>query len=157
VAWEMYAQDNSGNLVCNRDGNYAGRSLADAAWAGGWLDYIPENTDNKNVALLIDHSRYPHCAYLGPYVQTASAFKCPADKSTVNIGGRQLPRVRSVSMNNNTGQKSRTWTTPSRFLHYGNIGQIRSPAEVFVFVDERADSINDGCFFSNPDTRYNMI
>src|ERR1700690_505835 len=51
-AWRMYADDNNGRLVYNRDGGNAGKSLADRAWAGGWLDYSA-STDNTNTGLLI--------------------------------------------------------------------------------------------------------
>ena len=40
---------------------------------------------------------------------------------------------------------------------YKKITQVNSPAKIFTFVDERADSINDACFLSDPDTAYQMI
>jgi hypothetical protein len=157
LAWRMYAEDNRGKLACNRDGGNAGKSAADASWVGGWLDYTA-NQDNTNVSLLIDHNQWPYGAYFGPYIRSASVFKCPADPSMAHVApGKLLPRVRSVSMNNYMGQKSRTWTTPSSYSLYGNIEQIGAPSQLFVIMDERADSINEGCFMTNPDTRWNII
>jgi prepilin-type processing-associated H-X9-DG protein len=60
-------------------------------------------------------------------------------------------------MNNFFGANSRSWTTPSRFILHRKLDQVKSPATQFVFLDERADSINDGLFFTDPDTPYQMI
>ena len=60
-------------------------------------------------------------------------------------------------MNNFIGQSGRTWTVPTKFSQYRNADQIKSPGQIFVLLDERADSINDGCFMTNPDTRWNTI
>ena len=155
-AWKMYADDNNGRLVYNRDGANTGKSSGSEAWVGGWLDYT-SSSDNTNTALLIDHSRYPYSAFLGPYVRTPRIFKCPADRSTVPIAGERKPRVRSVSLNNQVGTGSRTWVTPSRYPLCTNFSQIKSPVYMFVFLDEREDSINDGSFLTDSDTPYQVI
>jgi prepilin-type processing-associated H-X9-DG protein len=156
LAWTMYAEENKGKLACNRDGGNVGKSSADAAWVGGWLDYS-SSPDNTNASLLVDHVHWPYGAYLGPYVHSPSVFKCPTDPSEVNIAGVRMPRVRSVSMSCYIGQKARAWTSPSRYASYVNITQIQVPAQIFVLLDENPASINDGCFFSNPDVRWNII
>jgi prepilin-type processing-associated H-X9-DG protein len=156
TAWRMYSDENTGVIVYNHDGGSSGLFAGDACWVGGWLDFSA-NTANTNVGLLIDHSHNPYGAFLGTYVKTPTVFKCPSDKSVVIISGQQLPRARSVSMNNCTGSGSRLWTSPSRFNLYTRVSQINSPANIYVFLDERADSINDGCFLSDPDTRYQII
>ncbi len=155
--WKMYTDDNNGGLVYNRDGSIVGKSLGNEGWVGGWLDYTP-STDNTNVGLLIDHNKYPYGAYLGSYVKTPLVFKCPTDKSTAPVAGRPMPRVRSVSMNNHLGMELRTFTANSlKYPVCTNVAQIKSPAYMFVFLDEREDSINDGCFFTDPDTLYQMV
>ena len=157
-AWRIYADDNQGKLPPNRDGGNVGKSAADAAWVGGWLDMNVGNTDNTNVRLLIDHQQYPYAAYLGPYVGTALLFRCPADESVVNVAvNRWVPRARSVSLNNHIGTLTRTWSTGSTYSLYSKISQFRSPSQVFVMLDERADSINDGLFWTYPENRYNLI
>jgi prepilin-type N-terminal cleavage/methylation domain-containing protein/prepilin-type processing-associated H-X9-DG protein len=155
-AWKMYADDNNANLVYNRDGGNAGKAPGDRAWAGGWLDFS-SSTDNTNTALLIDHNKYPYGAYFGPYIKTPLVFKCPADKSTAPMPGGPKPRVRSVSMNNLVGTDSRIWTTPSRYSLCTNFDQIKSPANMFVMLDEHEQSINDGWFGTDPDNRYQLI
>jgi prepilin-type N-terminal cleavage/methylation domain-containing protein len=147
----MYGDDSNDYFPPNRDGTGVGKSKADRAWAGGWLDFSA-STDNTNRALLVDHERYPWAAYLGPYIKNPAAFKCPADSSTVKAG----PRVRSLSMNNYVGEASRLWSGGKYSLSpkYSN---VQSPANCFVYLDEREDSINDGWYASNPPTRYNII
>ncbi len=158
MCWIMYADDNSGNLVYNRDGGNTGKTLGCEGWVAGWLDFTTANTDNTNTLMLVDHNRYPYGAYLGPYVRNAAIFKCPADRSTALEGGVQQPRVRSISMNNHVGTESRTWTsTSAKYPVCTKATQIKSPAIVFVTLDEREESINDGCFFSNPDTLYQLV
>ena len=132
-------------------------SLGNEAWVGGVIDYSA-STDNTNTALLIDHDKYPYGAFLGPYIRTPLAFKCPADRSTALMAGVPMPRVRSVSMNSIIGTGSSTWHSPSaRFPLCSNVSQIKSPAYMFVVLDEREDSINDGCFETDPYTLYQMV
>jgi prepilin-type N-terminal cleavage/methylation domain-containing protein/prepilin-type processing-associated H-X9-DG protein len=156
LAWIMYADDNSGNLVYNRDGGNVGKGPGDRAWAGGWLDFTA-STDNTNTELLVNHDKYPYGAYLGPYIKTPLAFKCPADQSTALLYGKRMPRVRSISMNCYVGTDSRTWVTPSRYTLCVRSAQIKAPVYMFVFLDEREDSINDGWFASAPDTLYQLV
>jgi prepilin-type N-terminal cleavage/methylation domain-containing protein len=156
LAWIMYADDNNGRLVYNRDGNLVGKSLGNEAWVGGWLDFTA-STDNTNIGFLINHDRYPYAAYLGDYVKNPAAFKCPADRSIAPMAGGPMPRVRSVSMNNYVGAESRTWTIASRYKLCTIAAQIKWPADMFVVLDEREDSINDGWFGADPDTLYQIV
>jgi prepilin-type N-terminal cleavage/methylation domain-containing protein/prepilin-type processing-associated H-X9-DG protein len=156
LAWQMYAGDNGEKIVYNRDGTQVGHSFGNEAWVGGWLDFTT-SPDNTNVALLVNHDLYPYGAFLGPYVKNPAAFKCPADKSAVRIGGQSLARVRSISMNNFVGNESRTWTTPSRYTQCKNTANIKSPVDMFVYLDEREDSINDGWYASDPDTKWQVV
>jgi prepilin-type N-terminal cleavage/methylation domain-containing protein/prepilin-type processing-associated H-X9-DG protein len=161
MAWIMYADDSGGKLAPNADWLSAGLSAGTPAWVAGWLTLAPGVTDNTNTAMLIDHSKHPYAAYLGPYLKTARPFKCPADLSTVLISGRTMSRVRSCSMNNFVGFPSRSNTTDadatanpqgsSNYAPYRKIAGIPAPAMTFVFLDEREDSINDGDFFTAVD------
>jgi prepilin-type N-terminal cleavage/methylation domain-containing protein/prepilin-type processing-associated H-X9-DG protein len=157
--WHMYADDNNGALVFNRDGGNSGKGPGDEAWAGGWLDldggpFGPNPLDNTNINYLINHSppNYNYCGYLGPYVKNP-------DRSIRTLFGQKLPRVRSLSMNNFVGEKSRLWTSPSPhgYILCSRMAQIQSPTMMFVFLDERSDGINDGWFASDPDTAYQII
>src|ERR1017187_3252629 len=59
LGWIMYADDNNGRLVYNRDGGSVGKSLGNEAWVGGWLDFT-SSTDNTNVGFLINHDLHPY-------------------------------------------------------------------------------------------------
>src|SRR6266704_1236646 len=58
LCWYMYNDDNGGKLSPNRDGTGVGKSMPDAAWAGGWLDFSA-STDNTNTEFLVNHDKYP--------------------------------------------------------------------------------------------------
>ena len=60
-------------------------------------------------------------------------------------------------MNNFVGEQSRIWTTPSKYQLSTKMAQIKYPSMLFVFLDEREDSINDGWFASDPDRMWQII
>ena len=155
LCWHMYALDNNDKLPPNRDGGNVGKSASDAAWVGGWLDFSA-STDNTNINFLINHDRYPYAAYLSPCLKNPVVYRCPADKSVVTIRGEKLARVRSVSMNNYVGTMSRLWGG-SRYPLNPKLSTIKAPTMLFVYLDEREDSINDGWFASEPTVRWQII
>lgn len=151
--WKMYADENRGNLVFNP---FAIASSSAPAWVGGTMGYN-SGSDNTNVDLLVNNQKYPYCGFLGPYVKSASLFKCPADKSVYSVGGQQIPRVRSVSMNNFVGTGARSFFNTTKYRIYSRIEQVRLPASLFLIMDEREDSINEGVFLTDPDTPYRLF
>src|SRR5262245_33678805 len=86
LAWLLYPDDNAGWLPPNANGGAAG------GWVDGWLSFADNNTDNTNIAFLLKSK-------LGPYTVNHGIYKCPADIYTARQGGKQMPRVRSNSMN----------------------------------------------------------
>ena len=134
LAWFMYADDNGDKLVPNGTG-------AQVGWIEGWL-MTPQDATNVN---LIKAPR----GMLWNYNQSLEIYKCPADRSTVRLGGKNHPRVRSISMNGNMNGSS--WYTDiikSTFYTYRKSSEINqpSPAQAFVFLDEHPDGIDDGYF-----------
>src|SRR5580765_7581400 len=85
-AFRAYAEDNQDKLPLNSSGGTTGN------WVNGWEDFTANNPDNTNKLLLTG-------AKLGPYSKNVSIYKCPADIYPCLEGGRQMPRLRSVSMN----------------------------------------------------------
>jgi hypothetical protein len=75
-------------------------------------------------------------------------YHCPADQSkTTEADGTQYARVRSVSMNAFVGP----WDSDGSPVYSGwaqfvKLGGIRNPANIFVFLDEHPDFINDGWY-----------
>jgi hypothetical protein len=90
---------------------------------------------------------------LWPYTgKNAAIYKCPADRSYLTVGGRQVPRVRSMSMNLYVGGFDGTdggwpWAHPYRI--YAKLSEIDFPTKIFVFLDMREDSVNWGNFMTD--------
>ncbi len=152
----MYALDNRDRWTYNHDGTGAGKSAGSEAWVAGWLDNT-SSTDNTNINYLINHDATPYGAYLGVYVKSAPAFKCPADRATALIAGQRIPRVRSLSMNGQLGV-SRTWLGSSvKYPVRVKTSDVLAPSLMYVVLDEHENGINDGWFAQNPDTPGNII
>ncbi len=138
LAWRLYVEDNRDVLPYAKHGPYE--------WVGGWLDYDAANRENWDVTANLTNSiLWPYCG------QSAGIFKCPADKSTVNVRGKVLPRVRTMSMLNWVGGRGEGiamgWSGPGWRIYrkYTDMNDP-GPTMTFVFLDEREDSINDGMF-----------
>jgi prepilin-type N-terminal cleavage/methylation domain-containing protein/prepilin-type processing-associated H-X9-DG protein len=180
AGWQMYAADNQDSLVCNTDGELTGQQgsgygIYGSSWVGGWLS-LSYSPDNTNVNFLVNHDlnpngTYAYCGFLGAYVNDPALWKCPVDKLLSSTGNATQNRVRSYSMNNLVGSLARTWSGghaaagatlaaregSSKYPIYEKYHQIRSPATVFVMLDERPECINDGDFFSDPDTTWQLV
>jgi prepilin-type N-terminal cleavage/methylation domain-containing protein/prepilin-type processing-associated H-X9-DG protein len=159
LAWKMYIDDNNGRLVRNAAFNGIARYRADSGgWIHGWLDYNNQNTDNTNVLNLIG-AFDGETALFGKYITSPQVYKCPADPSTVEVGGRTYPRVRSLSMNQAIGSGSTAnWLPPSNYIVFQRESDIITPGpgSLLTFLDEHPDSINDaGLAFQmhDPDQR----
>lgn len=141
LAWSLYPIDNHDHLVPH------GLNLPDPPqpelglwWAQGWLDYNGGNSENTDVQLLID----PEYAKLGPYTKLPALYKCPEDRSQVEVGKNQwLPRARGISMSAWAGGLANCGLSPEP-IPYGPQRQsdILSPSLMFVFIDEHPDSID---------------
>jgi prepilin-type N-terminal cleavage/methylation domain-containing protein len=133
LAWIMYATDYQDVVTPNSSGG-----MSRGGWADGWLSFDVGNTDNTNAQFLAN-------AKLGPYARNIGIYKCPADIYMCSIkSGVILPRVRSVSMNAYVGVSGDSPT--AGYYSYHKLSDIRFPPPVnlWVFVDEHPDSINDG-------------
>lgn len=144
IAWRMYVEDNRDKLPHTKTGPYA--------WVNGWLDYTAANSNWMPEEDIHKSILWQYCG------KNAGIFKCPGDKSMVNVRGTMQPRVRSMSSLNWVGGRGTStgaddpnmlWSTPEgRWRTYRKSGDMvqPGPAMTFVFLDEREDSINDGMF-----------
>jgi prepilin-type N-terminal cleavage/methylation domain-containing protein/prepilin-type processing-associated H-X9-DG protein len=133
VAWTMYNGDNADRVPPNSGlGNKN-------TWVQGWLDTSKptlSNRDNTNTLYLTQ-------SLLSPYLGNAlGLWRCPADRSGL---------VRSVSMNcwlNCDVSPDEFNALPSVYKIVRRVSDmtVPAPSQTFVFLDERADSINDGYF-----------
>jgi prepilin-type processing-associated H-X9-DG protein len=135
LCWYMYADDHNERLVQNGTGDQEG-------WVGGWILNNPVDATNVNLLK-------PPKGKLWPYNQSTGIYRCPADKSTVKIGGKVYPRTRSISMNGcMNGNSWYTELIKNKWWTYRKLTDIVDPPPVkaFVFIDEREESVDDGYF-----------
>ncbi len=140
LGWQLYADDHADNLVWNdltADGS---------GWIRGILDYSPSNPHNTNLANLSD----PKYAKLAPYTGAPGIYRCPGDRSTVTIGGRRIPRVRSLSMSQamNSRDDWLSFITQVKYVVFRKGSDLlrMGASEAYVFIDEHPDSVNFGDF-----------
>src|SRR6266850_1062417 len=136
LAWSLYTDENS-DLLVNNHGIDETRTNRQ-----NWVNNVQDwgnSDDNTNLVYLTQ-------AKLAPYLNQATAvFKCPSDKSVAANG----PRIRSVSLNSLVGDPG---VLTNRFnpdyIQFFKSADLVTPANIFVFLDEHPDTINDG-FFMN--------
>jgi len=156
MAVVLYVDDHDGGLPYNMvlDGNSYRSNLN---WANNVMtrDLSPDNTNLDTLTQ----------ASLGAYVSRNTAvFHCPADQSmsTVQLAAGWDHRIRSYSMNGmlgNPGQTSLTGVNANNpgYHQYLKLAQIPHPNEIFVFLDEQADSIKDGSFLNTDSGNANTL
>ena len=153
LAWMLYYGEFNDLLPPNPTGAGQGVSSANPAWVAGSLAYTPNSTtDNTNTALLISPI-YEQFGSIGGFTKNAGVYHCPGDQSADPVYG---PRVRSCSMNDFVGPAGPAGSfgagiKTSSYEYYLKSTDFRklSPVNAFVFLDERATSIDDGFFFIN--------
>ncbi len=166
--WHMFTTDNNDLIlgaVHGGDANYgAVPRLVDTfrdgvtqqlvyPWAQGWQDWST-SLQNTNRAALID----PRYSSIAPYIAgNLGVFKCPADKflSPDQKRARWTQRLRSMSGNIAVGNGNGNvgdgpWDAASNYKKVRKASQMTlpGPAEVWVYLDEHPDSMNDPGFFS---------
>ncbi|HUA66624.1 MAG TPA: prepilin-type N-terminal cleavage/methylation domain-containing protein [Alphaproteobacteria bacterium] len=160
IAWKMYSTDNNGWLPPDRNSEKypswcAGQMRnANAYNAEPSVGVAPYSTaeDYTNTALLLD----PKFSVMGSFISNWKIFLDPGDQSTWQDPGKpRNGRVRSFSMScafdydfKDDGDFLGGGTTSSPFRHFAKESDIIgiSPSDLWVFLDEHPDSINDGLF-----------
>jgi prepilin-type N-terminal cleavage/methylation domain-containing protein/prepilin-type processing-associated H-X9-DG protein len=157
LGWRMYVEENDDRLPHVKHGPFE--------WVGGWLDFNGNNRENWDVDANITKS------LLYKYTRSAKIYKCPADRSIVNVRGNMLPRVRSMSSLIWVGGRGENlpigWSDsgPEQWRIYRKMADMvdPGPANTFVFLDEREDTINDGMFvvdmtgYPNQGSRFHIV
>jgi len=150
LAWRMYSDDNDDRLLFASEDPH-NLPTTNSAWITGTLDFNPDNPKNWNPDLTIKRSpMWPYCG------NNLTIWKCPADFSGVAVDGEFKPRVRSISMNVYLGGWGGTYGNWDRVMGsvwsdykiYRKQSELLNPgpANIFVFLDMREDSIDMGNF-----------
>lgn len=142
IGWIMYQSDNDDKLM-----DYS-------TWVYGVMDWTA-SIQNSDPGYMTTSNTMAY------YCKSAGSYKCPSDvylSVAQNAAGFEK-RVRSYSVNgalnggNGSGPafQNPNWMNRTYF-EAKRSGDLRmpGPANIFVFLDEHADSINDGVFMVNP-------
>jgi prepilin-type N-terminal cleavage/methylation domain-containing protein/prepilin-type processing-associated H-X9-DG protein len=151
LAWFLYSDDYNGRLAYNLGGVNGGKSPAmktNLNWVNNNLTWELD-ADNTNTATLTEAS-------LGPYANHAARiYRCPSDNvlSQVQREAGWSQRVRSYSMNamvGDAGELSQSGANQNNpnYTQFFRLADIPRPTDIFVFVEEHPDSINDGYFLN---------
>jgi type II secretory pathway pseudopilin PulG len=147
VAWRMYTEDNADRLLYSSH-HYLHPELDPYAWVVGNLNFDPNNRSNWDPEK--DIKKSPIWKYCG---NSTAIWRCPADTSSLMVNGERKPRVRSMSMNfwiggfagydiDSLTQGGREWMV----FHKMTDMLAKGPAQTFLFMDMREDSIDVGNF-----------
>jgi prepilin-type N-terminal cleavage/methylation domain-containing protein/prepilin-type processing-associated H-X9-DG protein len=141
LGWIMYQSDNNEQLMD------ISRAIDSTANQMDWSS-LPANIDTTG---LLGTSAQENL--MAKYVKSAAVYKCPSDnyQSPQNPG----PRTRSVAMNGALTGKPTFVNDPSLGRAYFTAkksSELSSPgpANIYVFLDEHADSIGDLQFMIDP-------
>lgn len=150
LAWMVYANDHDGRLPYN----LVMTSISPPNKLN-WVNNVMTwdlSSDNTNVATITEAS-------LGAYAASVSIYRCPSDRalSAMQQAAGWSQRLRSYSMNAMVGNAgpataSGANTNNPGYRQFFKIEQIPRPTEIFVFLDEHPDSIDDG-YFINRETQ----
>lgn len=136
VTWQIYSGDQAERFVWNGNATTVvnGRRL----WVmGSGHNFTAALTDSR---YLID----PTLTAFGDYLKAAAVYKCPADESTVLVGGQKLAKIRSYAMNYYLGPAESGYLTPG-YRYYHKMAQLlpAQPSRIFLFQDVLPENL---CF-----------
>ena len=151
IAVAMYAQDNDDYLPNNHGAGEIKQNVDRGIlnnWASSVLNWelSPGNTNTS----------YNSHAALGAYVShNARVFRCPSDSvlSAIQRAAGWSERSRSISMNAMVGNAGVFLTAAGNsnnpsYHQYRKLGEFTAASEIFIFIEEHPDSINDGYFLN---------
>jgi prepilin-type N-terminal cleavage/methylation domain-containing protein/prepilin-type processing-associated H-X9-DG protein len=164
--WHMFSTDNNEEILGAIHGGMANSDTPTPVdqmrangqlvypWAQGWQDWGGNllSRQNTNLQEIID----PKYSSMAPYIAgNKGVFKCPADKYVhpQQKARGWTGRLRSMSGNiavgnGNGGDGDGPWDAAYKKVRKSSDLSNPGPAEVWVYLDEHPDSMNDPGFFS---------
>ncbi len=143
LSWMLYSGDHNEQLAAN------GYGTPDTL--GGVKLWVVGDTHQDPPAFTnLEYLMNPDYASFADYLKAAAVYKCPADRSTVDIGGTGHPRTRSYSLNGYVG-----WEQPEGFLYlstrywtFSKSGDlaVADPSSLLTFVDVAPGNICHSAF-----------
>jgi len=149
MAWMLYALDNDDQLAYNLGSTeilQLRKRGIQVNWANSLLNWELD-PDNTNVLLNTE-------AALGNLVgHHERIFRCPSDRvvSAIQKQAGWFHRSRTYSMNAMVGDAGEFTTNGTNinnpsYRQFLKLSEFRSIHQIFVFIEEHPDSINDGYF-----------
>jgi len=161
IADHLYTDDYTGWLVINGMGEVTPAPGNLGNWVVGLMGHkdtsVECNRESTNTTFLVGHRD----ALFTPYIGSWQTYKCPSDRATVPIGGRNYPRVRSYTKDQYLGCYCNRFLPPaetggrwidqpdlrstygSRYYDLESDLAVQNPANIWVFIDTQEDSILD--------------
>lgn len=141
-AWALYSGDHAEVLPLNGYGTQE-ELLDRPLWVLGGSHQEPGYFTNR--AYLLD----PRYASFAPYIQAAGTYRCPGDRSRVEMGGKQHAKVRSYALN-----VFMNGSVPDLRLHFGRgrlfakSGDVAAggPSDLMTFVDVAPGNVCHSAF-----------
>jgi prepilin-type N-terminal cleavage/methylation domain-containing protein/prepilin-type processing-associated H-X9-DG protein len=151
LALHLYAGDHEDTLPYNMGAQGTRQTVASGQFLN-WVNNVMSwelDADNTNTVLLA-------AGGLGPYFSgVTSVYRCPTDNalSAAQIQAGWTARVRSVSMNAMLGNAGEFLaggvnTNNPNYRQFFRLAEVPQPEQIFAFVEEHPDSINDGYFIN---------
>jgi prepilin-type N-terminal cleavage/methylation domain-containing protein/prepilin-type processing-associated H-X9-DG protein len=148
VASQLYTDDHNGALPYNlgMSGHPESSFRTDLNWVNNVMTW-DLSSDNTNLLTVTK-------AALGSFVSgNPAVFRCPSDHalSAPQVAAGWDHRLRSYSMNALIGNAGSLSTNGYNindpgYRQFFKLAQIPRPSEIFIFLDEHPDSIDDGNF-----------
>ena len=154
LALLLYAGDHEDALPYNMGPDGIRKTVAARQYLN-WVNDVMSwelDSDNTNTAVL-------SAGGLGHYFSGGvSLFRCPSDNvlSDIQKQAGWSERVRSVSMNAMLGHAGECLegtinTNNPDYRQFFRVSDVPQPSQIFAFVEEHPDSINDGYFLNRFD------
>lgn len=151
LATHLYAGDHDDALPYNMGTEGTRKTIASGQflnWANNVMTWELD-ADNTNTTWLA-------IGGIGPYLSgNTTVFRCPSDNvvSSIQAQAGWGHRVRSYSMNAMLGNAGEFLaggvnTNNPGYKQFFTLSEVPNPSEIFAYVEEHPDSINDGYFIN---------
>lgn len=144
ITWEVYTDDNAGRLPANGYGNPETLG-AQRLWVLGDTHQNPAAFTNESFLLDQRHAGFAE------YLRTAGVYKCPSDRTTIEIKDRAFPKTRSYALNGYLGWQApiveASFLSPRHqlYLKTGDLGGA-APSQLLQFIDTAPGNICNSAF-----------
>ena len=162
IACQIYTDESNDRFPYNLGAGEIRQDVSASSyvnWTSSIMDWEtanpdnPNTSDNTNTVLLTRGG-------IGPYTsRSAAIYHCPSDNvlSDLQVQAGWQNRVRSISMNAMIGDaglfsSGGSNTNNPDYKQFFKLTQVPKPSQIFVFIEEHPDSINDGYFLNKPDS-----